>query len=513
MLYCSEPRGIGRGEVAESRLEVPFFAAFLVFASFTLFITHTYLGNPSVTIGLAISMTVFAVTVVRVDLGIAILVMSALLSPEMDLSSQAEGPHRVEVRYNDALIVVIFLGVLVKTAFSRGKMLWRPSPINVGIVLYFMVCIMSTLLAVRANLPAWDRRMAFFVMLKMLEFYMIFIMVATGLETTKQVHTQLKLFFMVALIVCGFCMFTMRTEDRVGTPFEAGGSEPNTLGGYLTLIMCVAMGLFTQAPTYRKKLLFAAITAAAFIPFLYTLSRASYIALIVAMVAMFAISRRWIIAISVSLILILSSVLMPQPVKERVNYTFQQGEGVDVVIGGREMGFQVDKSTHERIYVWEKVRFLLTVAPWFGGGIAWETVLDSQYARVIMETGLIGLAMFLFMQFQILRTCRQGYLWSRNWVNRGLAMGAMAATVGLMTHSLGTISFLIIRIMEPYWFIIAVTVVVRDVAIREYRQEMEQQQRAKDAETARIASSAAPTKPSRPTASPLRPARYVLPSR
>jgi hypothetical protein len=449
--------------------------------------------------------------VVRVELGIAILVASMLLSPEVDLGSGLSGEHRLEMRYDDALIVVIFLGVLVKTAFRRGKMLWRPSPINSGIVLYFMVCILSTLLALRANLPAWDRRTAFFVMLKMLEFYMIFFMVGTALENLKQVRLQIKLFLGVALIVCGFCLVTMRTESRVGTPFEAGGAEPNTLGGYLMVVMCVAMGLFTQARNLRMKLAFAGITAAAFLPFLYTLSRASYVALIVAMIAMFFISRKWLIAVTVSLILILSSVLMPQAVKERVNYTFQEGDGVPVVIAGREMGFQVDKSTHERVYVWGKVWYLLHVAPWFGGGIAWETVLDSQYARVIMETGLIGLAMFLYLQFQLLRTCRQGYLWSRDWVGRGVAMGATAATVGLMTHSLGTISFLIIRIMEPYWFIVALTVVIRHVAIEQYREQWRREQLAskgQDKPPREIAHEVP-----QPARGPLRPARYAAPVR
>ena len=95
-----------------------------------------------------------------------------------------------------------------------------------------------------------------------------------------------------------------------------------------------------------------------------------------------------------------------------------------------------------------------------------------------METGLIGLAAFLFLQYRILRTCREAYRWSRDWVARGLALGAVAATVGLITHSLGTISFLIIRIMEPFWFLVALTVVVRLLAIEDLARQRRSQEQA-----------------------------------
>lgn len=466
--------GIGRGEVAESRVEVPFFAVFMMFCAISLIASHVFFQNDSVTLALALSMLVFGATVVRVNMGVAILVVAMMLSPEVDLGTNVSGEHELNVRYDDLLIIVIFFGVLVKMAFEGRQMFWRPNPINAGIVAYFIVCIISTLLAVRANLPAWDRRLAFFVMLKMLEFYMVFFLVVNAMRDLRDVRRQLALFLAVAMIVCGYGMLMLRSVQRVGTPFEAQGPEPNTLGGYLVVVMCVAVGLLTQSPAGKKKLLFAAIAAAAFIPFLFTLSRASYIGLLVAMLTLGFVGRKAYVVLGVVLILVLSPFLMPADVKDRVNYTFQRGSGEEVVVAGKPLGFQVDKSTHERFYVWRKVWYLLHHAPWFGGGIAWETVLDSQYARVIMETGLIGLTAFLFLQWRIFRTCHEAYRWSRDWVGRGVALGATAAMAGLVTHSLGTISFLIIRIMEPFWFLVALTVIIRLQAMAEYARAVQQ---------------------------------------
>lgn len=477
MAFWRSSEGIGRGETAESRVEVPFFAGFMLFCAVALLVVHTYIGNSGITLALAISMFVFGVTVVRVDFGVAILVFSMLLSPEIDFGTEFSGRHELNVRYDDLLIIVIFLGVLVKLAFEGRAQFWRPSPINAGIIAYYLICIISTLLALRANLPAWDKRTAFFVMLKMLEFYMIFFLVGNAVRTMGDLRRQLTLFFLVAAIVCGFCLMTMGKVERVGTPFEAQGSEPNTLGGYLMLVMCAATGIFTQAAKTKQRLLFLLIVGVAFLPFLYTLSRASYIALLVAMTVLGLLGRKWYILAAVVLTLALSPFVMPPDVKDRVNYTFQRGSGEPIKIAGKELGIQVDKSTHERVYVWQKVWYLLHIAPWFGGGVAWETVLDSQYARVIMETGLFGLAAFLFLQYRLIRTGRETYRWSPDWVGRGLALGMAAATIGLITHSLGTISFLIVRIMEPYWFLMALTVTARLSALDYHSRRIQEQRR------------------------------------
>jgi len=158
---------------------------------------------------------------------------------------------------------------------------------------------------------------------------------------------------------------------------------------------------------------------------------------------------------------------MPEVVIERVMKTVQEEGGQQVTIAGRDLGV-VDKSTYERVHVWRKVAFLLSLGTeffLFGGGISWESVLDSQYARVLLETGVVGLFAFLFLQWRLLRTTREAYRWTEDWMARGIALGMFGATLALVVHSIGTISFLIVRIMEPYWFLIALTVSIRNEAI------------------------------------------------
>lgn len=472
--FTRSERGIGRGEVAESRLEVPFFAAFMVGCAIALFVFHFYLGNQNLTIAMAVSMVVFGTTIIRVDYGIYILVTAMLLSPEIEAGTV--GPHAergLNLRYDDILIIVVFLGILVKLAFEGRPMLFRPNPVNGGIFAYYLVCIISTLDALRISVPAWDRTVAFFVMLKMLEYYMIFVMVGLAVNTLPDIRRQLTVFLTVGLVVCAYGIVSIGTLDRVSAPFEAGGTEPNTLGGYLLIVMCLAGGLFACAPSRGWKLLYTLIVLAAFLPFIMTLSRASYVSLLAAFTALGILGRRLSIVLTVVAVVALSPLIMPQDVKDRVNYTFQRGAGKPVINMGGDRTLQVDKSTYERIYVWKKVRFNLSVWPWFGGGVSWENVLDSQFARVLIETGVMGFAAFLFLLYRMLRSSRQAYRWSRDWVARGLSLGVMAMTVGLIVHGLGTITFLIVRIMEPFWFLLALTIVARDIALSDHARTLQ----------------------------------------
>ena len=475
-------RGIGRGELAESQFEAPFFAAFALVSGIALLAFHLTFHNPSYTMALAISLIVFGATIVRVEIGIYVLTVAMLLSPEIEAGTVGTNEERgLNVRYDDILIVIIFLGVLVKQAFEGRFAIWRKNPVIPGIALYFIVCIISTLGALRLSVPAWDRTVAFFVILKMVEFYLVFFMVSLVITNVKALQRQLVVFFAVSLVVCLYSIISIGTLDRVSAPFENGGTEPNTLGGYLVIVMCVAGGLFCYAPKLRWKLLLAFIAITAFIPLIMTLSRASYMALLVAFLCMGIVGRRPLILAVVVTVLVSSPFIMPDDVIDRVNYTFQPG-GVPLSVGGVETSLEIDKSTYERVYVWEKVRFNMGVWPWFGGGVSWDTVLDSQYARVLIETGIFGMAAFSFMLYRILKTNWQAFRWNYHWVTKGLSLGMLATTVGLMVHGLGTISFLIVRIMEPFWLLMALTVVAREIAFVDYQQRLKAYYDAKAAE-------------------------------
>ncbi len=465
----SPERAIGRGEVAESQLEAPIFMLLMGVAAVGLAGVHLYYQNTSLTVAAAISLLAFGATIFRVEYGLYLLLIAMLLSPEIEYGEVGRDVGRdLSLRYDDILIVVIFLGVLVKNAFEGRPLAWRGSPINAGIVAYYGVCLLSTLFALRLSVGAWDQDLAFFVLVKMVEFYLIFFMVGMAVTNMGEIRRQLGVFLAVSAVVSAYGIASIGTQPRVSAPFEAGGTEPNTFGGYLMIVMVVALSLGLIAATGRRRLFLLAIAGLAAMPFLMTLSRASYGALLATLVVWGVMTRRFWIPAVVTIAVLAAPLLMPKEVVTRVQSTFEpSGVPVDIPLVGEII---IDKSAYERVYVWEKVRHNLRVWPFFGGGIAWGSILDSQFARVIIETGLVGFAAFVFLLWRILLTTRQTHEWSRDPVAKALAVAMFALTLGLIVHSFGTISFLIVRIMEPYWFLLALVTVSRQIAILDHQQ-------------------------------------------
>jgi hypothetical protein len=71
----------------------------------------------------------------------------------------------------------------------------------------------------------------------------------------------------------------------------------------------------------------------------------------------------------------------------------------------------------------------------------------------LIETGACG-----FLAFAILIGSLQYHVWRiyrtvKDDLVRGLALGFLAGNVGLLVHSITANTFILIRVMEPYWFI------------------------------------------------------------
>jgi hypothetical protein len=174
---------------------------------------------------------------------------------------------------------------------------------------------------------------------------------------------------------------------------------------------------------------------------------------------------------------------MPDVVIERVmKLTVQEEGGREVAVFGQDLGVKVDKSTYERVHVWRKVWFILSLGvPFFlfGGGVSWESVLDSQYARVLLETGVLGYGPSHFCNGGCCKTTRQAYLLDRGLVRARHRAGHVwrhhRPHCALRGHHLVPHRA---RIMEPYWFLLALTVSIRNEAITRHTQRYLARKRA-----------------------------------
>ncbi len=246
--------------------------------------------------------------------------------------------------------------------------------------------------------------------------------------------------------------------ERVSAPFEGEVGEPNTFGGYLLFLGAITAGLLLKAEDGRSKQLFIFLLLAIVPPFLFTQSRASYLGLIMTCFVIGMLTRhRIIITGFLTMSLLLSPLFLPQEVKDRILYTFTQPEESGQIHIGE---IRLDTSTSARIASLKQIIEDWPKKPIFGYGITGYIFIDSQYPRVLIETGIIGLIAFLYLLYSILKLAINRMKEVKTPYFKGLAIGFFAGYIGLLFHALGANTFIIVRIMEPFWFFAGIIAVL-----------------------------------------------------
>jgi O-antigen ligase len=120
-----------------------------------------------------------------------------------------------------------------------------------------------------------------------------------------------------------------------------------------------------------------------------------------------------------------------------------------------------DPSTSERLLGYKSALEAWMRRPILGYGVTGGFFLDAQYPRTLMETGIVGFATLLWLVWAVFKSGLGAFREARDDDDRGLALGFVAGLVGLLTHAIGSNTFIIIRIMEPFWFFAGITVMLR----------------------------------------------------
>jgi hypothetical protein len=409
-------------------------------------------------IWVSLAFAIFIISFINIEWGLYILIFSMLLSPEIIVGETTGSSLRrgVTLRFEDFLLVVIGLSWFAKNAVNKELGLFLKTPLNKPIFCYMFVCMVSTGIGIVTGGVGANTGSLF--MLKYIEYFIVFFMVANQVKDLNQIRRFIFCILLTCFIVSIMGLIQIPGGERVSAPFEGEGGEPNTLGGYLLFIGAIAAGLLIKNENTNLKYLLFFVILTIIPPLLFTQSRSSYLGLIPVFVILGLLSKRRALVFGLLVIvMILSPLLLPSQIKNRILYTFTQSEeSGQVKIGS----LHLDTSTSARIATLKGILMDWPKKPIFGYGVTGYSFIDSQFPRVLIETGILGLLAFLYLLYSIFKLAIDHLKAVKIPYFKGLTIGFFAGFIGLLFHSLGANTFIIVRIMEPFWFFAGIVAVL-----------------------------------------------------
>ncbi|MGH7356236.1 MAG: O-antigen ligase family protein [Candidatus Rokuibacteriota bacterium] len=414
--------------------------------------------------GALAAVTLFGLVFVRTDFGIYLVIFSMLLSPEFGSGGGklAEGRAGVTLRSEDFILLVIGLSWLAKTAVNKELGLVAKTPLNRPIIVYIAANALATMLGyVTGNVGI----SGFFYVLKYVEYFFIYYMVVNNVRDRDHAWRLIVAAFVTAAVVSVIGLAQVPSGQRVSAPFEGEEGEPNTFGGYLLFMMAMASMLALETRRLRVRVMGLALVALMSVPFLFTLSRASYLGVVPAALAIWRLTtkRRFMTGLLLLALICapIAAYTMPSAITSRILYTFEPEKGQATVRLGK-VGF--DPSTSARLISVRAAFEGWLRRPILGFGVTGFGFMDSQFARVLVETGALGFLAFCWLVWAAIGAGRAAAAVVGDPEDRAIATGFVAGTIGLLFHSLGSNTFIIVRVMEPFWLFTGIVVMLASFA-------------------------------------------------
>ena len=318
------------------------------------------------------------------------------------------------------LVAAVFVGALL-----RGK---RPPKSSLpwlwlafGVYLYCSLWLGSVLTPAPA--PIWLGEMNFVTWKDYMLMPLIFVSAAMVVTDRKAVRTVVLLTGFSVLMIDRSSLMDSLTRSwgsfdenkRSGGPLGYGS---NQTAAFLAQFGMFFWGFMQYLKRRKAKLIAYGTVALTLMACMYCFSRAAYLAIVVCVVLLGVIKDRKLILLAV-VFLATWQAIVPAAVTERVNMTHNE-DG------------QLEASAQERVDLWQDAGDTIMRYPLFGSGFATfqygehvDNLKDTHnwYVKVLVETGVIGLAFALAMLWQMFGVAIRLFRRAVDPLYRGLGLG------------------------------------------------------------------------------------------
>jgi O-antigen ligase len=289
-----------------------------------------------------------------------------------------------------------------------------------ALAIYYYFLLWQGLFFIEGPPPLWISDPRFSGWKNYVEMFMFAPLVAATCKDQKQIGLLIAFICISMILVDRGFLNSMRGRDL--TQFSYGVRDAGPLGyagvnGFAALqamFMAFLLGIYSCLGGFKVKAGILLLLALSAYCLLFAFSRGGYAALLVALLVIGLLRNRKLL-ILLSVLLISWQTILPASVQERILMTTD----------GVEEGAAIDSSSQDRLNLWEDAFTLLRQNPVTGTGLLTYEYMGrvgpyrdthNYFIKVLVETGVVGLVLFVFvicrmaaMGYKLFRTSREPF--------------------------------------------------------------------------------------------------------
>lgn len=417
--------------------------------------------NPVFVLLLIGGMLCFILTIINIEIGLALLIFVIPFTRQITLTKVGGAP--IDMGTDDILLLFLIFGWLGYMAKSKQIPIVR-TPLNWPFAVFFIACAISL---VPLSLFQSGKVVGFcwLHLLKWYEYVFIFFMVTSIAPDINQIKKYLVLFLISCGLIAGLQIFQRLTGDVTLSPFlttkgpvsraTSSFESLGILGAYYVFLIPFAITFFLRAKNMAFKLFLVIFCMLLFYSMFTTYSRAAYVGIIPALITLGVLRKnKWILILLPLFVVLVPTVLVPS-VGERASLTIIQ----------TEPHFRLDPSADSRISMWKVGWEVYLQHPFLGIGywatrfVVFKTTIHNQYLTILVETGILGFSLFIWLFYRIFQSAINLL---RNSIQhqflRDLGIAYLAGLVGICIHMFFGETLEASRILGPLWFMTALII-------------------------------------------------------
>ncbi len=357
--------------------------------------------------------------------------------------------HRINISGLIALsFITIGIFYIIRSRISIFKY-----PLTVPFLVFLITCLVTLI-------PSWDKMFTFQKWIRLLNYYILYIVIANVVTTREQVKKVIGAILLSTVIPTSVGLYQVLT--RSGRNMAGFGSVriSGTFAGvslahasFLIIPILIVVMLFLQANSLKRKIGYSAILTILSISFYYTFARTPWIGFLIAILTIGVLKYRYLLIATPVLVLIL---LLTIP---GISYRFS---GINL-ISLTEYSGPFKNTMATRVLLWHGAIAMFKSSPIIGNGLGigaakvadsilgrMQAAVHSDYFQMLVDAGILGLGAYLWLLFVLFKISFSAYRKATDPFFQNLFIGFIAVwTAFMLIRGMGNIA---IHTVIQYYF-------------------------------------------------------------